>query len=405
MSAYFLGKDTNEPITGAGGLSEVGGNPCMADCRNERRLCYQENQGRGESTDICDRHFNVCQQKCGGTSPHPGNCYEGQECSDVSDCAGKPCVVDSKGIKRCQCTPPPAGPCVQDKVCTKQAECGDGYCRNGKCQCAGCQDDAYCTNKYGAGWKCVKEAGSSHGLCRNLAACVEGRKCNGPTDCGGKPCVKEQGAYAKDPHYMGKCHCKGGGDGGGGGLGEYKYPSDLYKNTPGEYGYPDEMQELMSLLLGRGKELLGMPTGYTQEAIEKMYGRDFEKIRGQEAGQRETLMNTLARSGMTGTGAGNQMLNQLAWGTEGNISDLARDLFIANEEKKKQDLLDYTNAAQGIMGGGALSYESLLEDINKGRRGETFNIEQLQEAINAARRGESSQALMLLIQFLGLLGG
>ena len=424
--AYFLGKD----ITGAEGLSAM---PMARPIDGEDRPAPDPTCVPGKSCTVdtqcvdgtCDGVIKIgsltkpgkC--NCGGTiGPKPKPCVPGGPCTAPADCGGKLCVGYDPVKKRmgnCDCTkaPPPPAVCVEGATCKDGSQCQPGgSCINGKCYCksGSCKDDATCVRLHSAGWTCVKTAGSPTGICKPPATgnCVPGKKCTGPkrpnSQCGGLTCFRPKSWDGKDETVPGTCYCKEGDGDGDGTLGEYKYPSDPYKHMD-EYGYPDEMQELMNLLLGRGKELLGMPTGYTQEAIEKMYGRDFEKIRGQEAGQRETLMNTLARSGMTGTGAGNQMLNQLAWGTEGNISDLARDLFIANEEKKKQDLLDYTNAAQGIMGGGALSYESLLEDINKGRRGETYNIENLQEAINAARRGESSQALMLLIQFLGLLGG
>jgi hypothetical protein len=84
---------------------------------------------------------------------------------------------------------------------------------------------------------------------------------------------------------------------------------------------------------------------------------------------------------MLGTGAGQGMLNDLSWQTEGNVANLARDLFVGNETKKKQDLLDYTNAAQGILGGG-------------------MGFEQLLEAINASRRGEGSASLQALLAWL-----
>ena len=151
--------------------------------------------------------------------------------------------------------------------------------------------------------------------------------------------------------------------------------------TLGEYTYPPEMQALMDLLLSRGKDLMGMPTGYSQEAQDKMFGRGFENIRGQETGQRAGMEQGLSRQGMLGTGAGQGMLNDLSWQTEGNVANLARDLFVGNETKKKQDLLDYTNAAQGILGGG-------------------MGFEQLLEAINASRRGEGSASLQALLAWL-----
>jgi hypothetical protein len=146
------------------------------------------------------------------------------------------------------------------------------------------------------------------------------------------------------------------------------------------------MSELMSLLLGRGKELMGMPLGYSQEAQDAMFGSGFENVRAAEKGTREQLLNDLSRQGMSGTGTALDKTSDLAWNTEKGITELARQLFVGNEEKKKADLLDYTSAASGVLGSG-------------------MGYEQLQEAINAARRGESNTALMLLMQWAMGLGG
>ncbi len=344
-------------------------------------------------------------------------CTPGQPCTPATvlkDCGSEATCTNGK----CVCTDPNIKPCVEGAPCTDATKCNGGSCINGKCYCksGSCVDDATCVRLHGAGWTCFRTAGSPRGICKPPKGpippgkCTPGKRCTGPeknnSQCGGLKCFRPN--FKGDETVPGTCYCNTGdgqdGDGGGG-LGDYTYPSDLYKNTPGEYAYPAGMQELMSLLLGRGKELLGMPTGFSQEAMDKMFGLGFEKVRGTESAAREQMLQDLSRQGMSGTGTALGKTSDLAWNTENTISDLARTLFVANEEKKKQDLLDYTSAAQGIMGGGGLQYESTLEGINAGRRGETFNIEQLQEAINAARRGESTQAMMLLMQFLGILGG
>jgi len=153
------------------------------------------------------------------------------------------------------------------------------------------------------------------------------------------------------------------------------------KANLGEYKYPAEMQSLMDLLLSRGKDFLGLTPGYTTEAKEAMFGKNFENVRDQETSQRKALEQSLSRSGMLGTGSGQGMLNDLSWQTEGNVTDVVRDLLIADEEKKKADLLDYTTAAQSVLSGG-------------------MNYQQLLEAINAARRGEGSSALQSLLAWL-----
>lgn len=154
-------------------------------------------------------------------------------------------------------------------------------------------------------------------------------------------------------------------------------------NDMGEFKFPPDMLEYYQMMMARGKELLGMPLGYTPEMIQKMYGRDFETIRGREGAQREAMTGLLGREGMIGTGAGRQAMSDIGWGTERNISDTLRDLFIAGEEKKKQDILDYTGMAQDLFAGGQ-------------------NYWMLQEAANAARRGDMFRSLQLLLEYYGL---
>jgi hypothetical protein len=122
------------------------------------------------------------------------------------------------------------------------------------------------------------------------------------------------------------------------------------------------MQELMTMLLNRGKNVYG----YDPKAIEAMFGRGFENVRGQEAGGRERLNRTLQSQGMLGTGTAIDANNELSFGTEKNINDLARDIMIKNEEQKRAD----TELSSSILGRG-MGFEQLLEAINSGRRGES----------------------------------
>jgi hypothetical protein len=132
----------------------------------------------------------------------------------------------------------------------------------------------------------------------------------------------------------------------------------------GEYQYPAGMQELMTMLLDRGKSVYG----YDPKAIEAMFGRGFENVRGQEAGMGERLTRTLGSQGMLGTGTAVEQRNDLGFGTEKNINDLARDIMIKNEEQKRAD----TELSSSILGRG-MGFEQLLEAINSGRRGESQN--------------------------------
>ena len=165
----------------------------------------------------------------------------------------------------------------------------------------------------------------------------------------------------------------GGGAGGGGGGGEL-----------GWWDWPEDMKEFYRQLMERGTGLLNMPLGYTPEMMASWFGRDFSKIRGMETPYREDLLRTLGREGMLGTGEALTTMGKSAWDVERSISDLTRDLFMAGEEKKKQDLLDYTNLAQTLFGQG-MGYNQLIE------------------ILNAARRGEGERAMNMLLELLGML--
>ena len=162
---------------------------------------------------------------------------------------------------------------------------------------------------------------------------------------------------------------KGGGGGGGDGMGEFQFPPGL--------------KEYYDMMMARGKELLGMPVGYTDEMINKMYGKDFEAIRGQEAAQREATSRILSREGALGTGQATQAFTNIGMGTEQNIANALRDIFIESEKQKKTDILNYTEMAQNLFAGGQ-------------------NYWMLQEAANAARRGDMFKSLELLLQYYGI---
>jgi len=149
-------------------------------------------------------------------------------------------------------------------------------------------------------------------------------------------------------------------------------PTDVPTDTPGlgEYAIPDWLKEFLDMLTGRGKELLDPSQyGYSKEAMEAMFGRGFEKVRGAEAATRESLQDVLSRSGMLGTAAETSKMAETGWETERGIADLQRDLMIKGEEQRKKDLLSYTGLAQSIFGTG-IGTEGFLEMINAARRGE-----------------------------------
>jgi len=165
------------------------------------------------------------------------------------------------------------------------------------------------------------------------------------------------------------CREFGDGDGGGDDMGAFEFPPGL--------------KEYYDMMMARGKELLGMPVGYTDEMINKMYGKDFEAIRGSEAAQREAASRMLSREGALGTGQATQAFTNIGAGTEQNIANALRDIFIESEKQKKMDILNYTDMANQLFSGGQ-------------------NYWMLQEAANAARRGDYFRSLELLLQYYGI---
>jgi hypothetical protein len=149
----------------------------------------------------------------------------------------------------------------------------------------------------------------------------------------------------------------------------------------GEFNWPQEMQDLYRLLMSRGNELLDTP-GYSDQALGYAFGNDFEKIRQQEAGQREQMEKYQSKAGTLGTGSGAQQMMDLAWGKEGDIATLMRDIFLQNEQQKRADV----NQGGGI--------------FNQG-----MSFAQALEAMNASRRGEGTAAMQQLLQLLQILKG
>jgi len=409
---------------------------CGEDCINGKCECQPSqkecipNGACAKNTD-CGTKGKCVNGKCNCTPS--SQCVHGAPCGGNEDCAGKWC----KGGK-CYC-PPPA--CVEGATCTDAAQCQPGgSCINGKCYCksGSCKDDATCVRLHTKGWTCYKTAGSPTGICKPPGGggdgeCTPGKKCTGPekenSQCGGAKCFRPK-SWNGDEKVAGTCYCKGGegdGDGDGDGLGEYQWPSnltDLYNQMMGKAGdylnmdLPDyalspELQSLLDQLLGRAGEYLGRKPGYSQSALEAMFGKNYENIRNLGTLTRQQTESGLQREGMLGTGAGQAALRQIPWQTEKNVSDVVRDVFLGNEDQKRKDLEAFTNMASGLFGQG-VGVEQMVEAINAERRreerdytgiantlfgsGMTYN--QLQEAINAARRGEGQNALALYLQYV-----
>ena len=147
---------------------------------------------------------------------------------------------------------------------------------------------------------------------------------------------------------------------------------DLAGMTP---GYSDEDAAAMkgvydmdyyNKLMGFGSDVLDRPEGYTDEAISKMFGLNFDKIRGQEGAQKEALREILSRQGQLGTGTELERMGKVGWNTEKEISDLRREIFLANENQKRADLSQKAGISGDLFTRGtgfAESYAGTLKDI------------------------------------------
>jgi hypothetical protein len=160
--------------------------------------------------------------------------------------------------------------------------------------------------------------------------------------------------------------------------------SGTTQGTLGEYQYPPELQNLMGKLYGRANEMLARKPGFSDSLIRAMFGSNFDKIRGAERATRQQTMADLASEGMLGTGAARDILGNISWQTEKNVGDIQRDIFLANEAQKREDIQGFTDAASRLMSQG-------------------MSFEQVREAINAARRGEQMTALALMLQYFNSL--
>ena len=157
------------------------------------------------------------------------------------------------------------------------------------------------------------------------------------------------------------------GDGDAAALGEFKWPAELY--------------DLYNRLMGRAGEFLDRPPGFSPEFMNTWFGKDYDRIRGTERIGREEGLRQLQTEGLIGTGASQDFASDLAWGTEKAVADLTREIFLANEQQKRSDLLDFTGAAGNIFGQG--------QQFVGG-----------EEAINAGRRMESMQAIAQFMQYI-----
>ena len=233
-----------------------------------------------------------------------------------------------------------------------------------------------------------------------------------------------------------------------GGLGRFDLPEYLtglfpqFAERAGElaqpYALPEDIQRLMGGLATRGEEFLGRRPGYSDAVMRAMFGRDFERVRERGGRRAEEEMALARREGLAGTGAMRGLTSDIAWQTEQDVTNLMRDLFLAQEAQKRQDRYGYTEAAQritddlarlrfgeeemglaragearGLAGTvgqmlfgeeaarmGRLGYGMEQKRMAQDIFGQGMGYNQMIEAINAARRGEQQNALSMLLSYL-----
>lgn len=217
------------------------------------------------------------------------------------------------------------------------------------------------------------------------------------------------------------CPAEGAGGGGAGG-GEWGWSPELeewynqilqlgQEYTGGGFEYGDDILALMASLGGRGQEFMNMPFGFSEAEKTARFGRDYDILRQGGRARGDEILNFLSSEGLRGTGAAQDVMTEQAWQTEGTISDLMRDLFLADESQKRQDMYGYTQATQNIMRDLA-GLETGREGINLDRQrlgsqlfGQGMSYEAIIEEMNRARRGEQSGAMAMFMQWMmSLLG-
>lgn len=320
-----------------------------ADCEPGQRcqagVCRDISEGgNGEGCRArCNEEFQACRENCsvgGGTSA-----------ACMASCANRfqTCVAG----------------CGEYEACTTNADCPEGQrCINGKCQSKGEEEEGEC---YKMG---PTRPNYDDCQCGVAFAAPDGSKCPGNytwVPRGG------QGWELWEEGMHGRCECTR--------WMEAHTPGGPTPGGLGEFEWPPELQALYRSLMGRAGEFMGRRPGYSDAILRSIFGEGFEGIRGMGGRTREEMMDFLASQGLVGTGAGKGMAETQAWQTEKMLGDLRRDVGIRQAEQIREDLLGFTEAAQGLFGTG-------------------MGYTQIAEAINAARRGEGTEALEMLLQLL-----
>ena len=99
----------------------------------------------------------------------------------------------------------------------------------------------------------------------------------------------------------------------------------------------------------KGRGLLADP-GFDEATLQAIFGKNFENVRAQGKGVRESTTGTLGRAGMLGTGTEVKAAKENAWSNENLVTEAMRDLLITGEAKKSSDIA-LANQMLGTVGG------------------------------------------------------
>jgi hypothetical protein len=344
-SGVFGGADTSES---SGGMGD-----CKRQCINAFRECLKTH-----SSADCSVEKRMCIDACAGTGGTPctgGRIKVDGECVCQSGMHWNPTSGKCEGVASCS---PPCGP--------------NQNCVNGKCEC-----------KPGLTWDPVSKTCKSGGSTACPTPTGDNVYAPGGCDCGKSfnlpagqtTCPTGYVATKKDGELQ-RCECVKW-------CKEIGWGEDCMTHDAngGEFEWSDELQSLWEQLMGRANTYLSMKPGYSEDALARMYGQNYDKTRQAGTATNQAMTEVLAQSGLLGTGTGAAMLGKNAWNTEQEVADLDRKVFELNEAQKREDLESFTTIANELFQSG-------------------MTYEQVKEAINAARRSESTEALSKLLEYL-----
>ena len=393
--AHWQGKDTTIADQGAGGTTPPAGRmdegnyeKCVQKCEDRyERMLADANISDERANNMYERCLRVCKERWGTPIDEPlppgptQNCYKPKSVGGIpmEACREGYSIVEKNGEKLCcedRSPEPPEPPGPDDgELCAGGYVLGNDFA-GGTGSGSAFWDDPYGilpANRFqrSGDWE-GHDVWDTQTKKYYKVEDLQAHFSEGAAFPQGYDSVCRKGF--KRSIVGGQVHCcpeTGGGGGGETGQGL------------GAFDYPDWLKDLMGQLSGRAGELLDPSQyGYSQTSKDYMFGKNFENIREQEGGLREQLTRELGSQGKLGTGEEMGQMRDLAWDTERRRGDLMRDVFVKDEEQRKQDMLSHTELARQIFGGG-LTYE------------------QIRELINSGRRGEEADALNQLLNFLG----